>query len=367
MPSMRGHAEVRHAPPLTRPPRPPARRDAAPCRPRDRGQVEGLPPLAVGAERALGDLLEIDLDAETVRISGCEPVAAQIKGKRNDKIQAEFPPGACPAAGGAVKLEAKLGSDCDAAKLKFKTAAKQTRKAVARRAGAVVAVLEEESAVSETIGPARQRESAAGRVHRAGARPGVPRGQRRGACGAARPTASSTAASTSVASGGCSASASASLGRVEATVHGEDPDCDSVRATATTQDGIRITPADGSLVPTTIEGRIARSISGAASPARAFTVLRGRIVGLAPLLLESGSGFSDSANVTISEPIRNGGTFHISFSAFSEGFPVSGGTVDVTASARWLGITRVLDQNGAQIFDYEICSNSGTDYRQAVP
>ncbi len=768
--------------------------------------VEGLPPLAVGAERALGDLLEIDLDAGTVRISGCEPVAAQIKGKRNDKIKAEFPAGACPTAGGAVKLKAKLGSDCDAAKIKIKTAARQKRKAVARRAGAVVAVLEEERAVSETIGPAGgtlEATDAAGRryvlevpegaipaerlvtltpvaaldgipvdrllgaadfepaglvlwpfgtltiefpspvdfegfvgfgyddargieplqavlgeqsievpvFHFSGAgsgtlpgaatsfanqvnaavaagnaqavaqvcatwydslvaplvasasgnvatssallafadwqtycsasqpqrdaqgkaaltplleaalarsqadcpvlrsyqavadayswasgalsvgitaaslteeavvagtclevsyvdtsfpgtpspgvahplsvtvggsfgagpvdfsqplrvdvtatgatptqasdltdtsgqwsdsfivtggqdvvfqitsciaAPGYPalssicqpalvvRGlqvepssasieegdtqqftaQRfgvdypsvqwsasggtidsnglftapnavgshtitatdtlnpgsqatatvtvtasgggdddgggngnpppPGACATPVPgpvshavsadvraggtndrVESTTGASTSVASGACSASASApSLGRVEATVHGEDPDCDSVRATATTQDGIRITPADDAQVPTTIEARIARSISGTASPAQAFTVLRGRVAGLAPLLLESGSGFSDSTNVTLSEPIRNGGTFHVSFSAFAEGFPVSGGTVDVTASARWLGITRVLDQNGAQIFDYELCSNSGTDYRQAVP
>lgn len=115
--------------------------------------AEGLPPLAIGDERSLGDTVVVDLAAQTVRISGCDAVPAVIQGKRNFKLlKAEFPLGACPGVEGITKFKGTL-KECSLLKAKL-TTPNQKRRLRLRRMGAIVPMLEEESAVDETIGPA---------------------------------------------------------------------------------------------------------------------------------------------------------------------------------------------------------------------
>jgi hypothetical protein len=119
--------------------------------------AEGLPPLAVGEDRALGDFVVIDVEAGTLRIAGCAPVPTSIKGKQNQKLKAELPLGTCPGVDASGKLKLRLKDECALAKgkVRFKTQPRLKRKLEARRGdGTVVMELEEENAVTETIGPA---------------------------------------------------------------------------------------------------------------------------------------------------------------------------------------------------------------------
>jgi hypothetical protein len=173
----------------------------------------------------------------------------------------------------------------------------------------------------------------------------------------------------SISQGGCTASGSSlGFGSVEARLHSGSDGCNGTHlyALMLSSDFVKVTPADPTQRPSLLRGRLEASISGVMNPAVGFDAMR--VFTKPPFDAASGSSFSGGGIVDVEFPFYPDApwaTPAVKVEAHSRGF--AGAESEVTAKLRWLGITEVLDQDGDPIASYQICSNSGVDYRNAVP